>query len=114
VGQGVASCLQQQAAWERLWLWGIHATSPVLPHFAKSFGNTTTTASCDRLPYVATRADWATVKLGFGSNLRTNIDRYIRRIQKDNKCQFHRVRTPEQLQEFMVETLRDALRYDSA
>jgi len=103
VGQGVAACLRQQPAWQRVWLWGIHATSPVLPHFAKAFGNTATTASCDRLPYVATGSDWATVKLGFGSNLRTNIDRYIRRIQKDYKCQFHRVRTPEQLEEFMDE-----------
>ena len=101
VGQGVAACLQQQAAWQRLWLWGIHATSPVLPHFMKAFGEAATALSCDQLPYVATRADWATVKLGFGSNLRTNIDRYIRRIQKDYKCQFHRVRTPEQLEEFM-------------
>jgi CelD/BcsL family acetyltransferase involved in cellulose biosynthesis len=101
VGQEVAACIQQHPGWERVWLWGIHANSPVLPHFTKAFGDTATALPCDRLPYVATRADWATVKLGFGSNLRTNIDRYIRRIQKDYKCQFSRVRTPEQLEEFM-------------
>jgi len=101
VGQEVAASIQRDTTWQRLWLWGIHANSPVLPHFAKAFGNTATTASCDRLPYVATGSDWATVKLGFGSNLRTNIDRYIRRIQKDYKCQFHRVRTSGQLEEFM-------------
>jgi CelD/BcsL family acetyltransferase involved in cellulose biosynthesis len=101
VGQAVAASIQRDPNWQRLWLWGIHANSPVLPHFTKTFGEAATTASCDRLPYVTTRADWATVKLGFGSNLRTNIDRYIRRIQKDYKCQFHRVRTPEQLEEFM-------------
>jgi CelD/BcsL family acetyltransferase involved in cellulose biosynthesis len=101
VGQAVAACLQQQPAWQRVWLWGIHSSSPVLPHFTKAFGEAATALPCDRLPYVATRADWATVKLGFGDNLRTNIDRYIRRIQKDYKCQFHRVRTPEQLEEFM-------------
>jgi len=101
VGQLVAACIQRETAWQRLWLWGIHANSPVLPHFMKAFGEAATALPCDRLPYVATRADWATVKLGFGSNLRTNIDRYIRRVQKDYKCQFHRVRTPEQLEEFM-------------
>jgi hypothetical protein len=101
VGKEVATSIQRDTTWQRLWLWGIHANSPVLPHLAKALGEATTTVSCDRLPYVATRADWATVKLGFGSNLRTNIDRYIRRIQKDYKCQFHRVRTSEQLEEFM-------------
>ena len=101
VGQGVAACIQQQTAWQRVWLWGIHASSPVLPHFMEAFGKAARALPCDRLPYVATRADWATVKLGLGSNLRTNIDRYIRRIQKDYKCQFSRVSTPEQLEEFM-------------
>jgi CelD/BcsL family acetyltransferase involved in cellulose biosynthesis len=101
VGQAVAASIQRDPNWQRLWLWGIHANSPVLPHFMKVFGEAATVRPCDRLPYVATRADWATVKLGLGSNLRTNIDRYIRRIQKDYKCQFHRVRTPEQLEEFM-------------
>lgn len=80
---------------------GGHANSPVLAHLMKAFGEAATVLPCDRLPYVATRTDWATVKLGFGSNLRTNIDRYIRRIQKDYKCQFSRVRTSEQLEEFM-------------
>ncbi len=101
VGQGVAACIQQQAAWQRLWLWGVHANSPVLAHLMKAFGTAATVLPCDRLPYVTTRADWATVKLGLGSNLRTNIDRYIRRIQKDYKCEFSSVRTSEQLEEFM-------------
>jgi CelD/BcsL family acetyltransferase involved in cellulose biosynthesis len=101
VGQEIATCLQQQSGWQRLWLWGIHADSPVLPHFAKTFGNALTVVPCDRLPYVSTSSDWATVKRGFGANLRTNIDRYIRRIQKEYKCQFYRVRSPEQLEEFM-------------
>lgn len=101
VGQAVAACIQQQTGWQRVWLWGIHASSPVLPHFTKALGDVATTHSCDRLPYVPTRTDWATVKLGFGSNLRTNIDRYIRRVQKDYKCEFYRVQTPEQLEEFM-------------
>ena len=101
VGQAVAASIQRDPTWQRLWLWGIHANSPVFPHFTKTFGEPATTASCDRLPYLTTRADWATMKLGLGSNLRTNIDRYIRRIQKDYTCQFLRVRTPEQLEEFM-------------
>lgn len=101
VGQGVAAFIQQQTGWQRLWLWGIHANSPVLPHFMKGFGKAARALSCDQLPYIATRADWATVKLGLGSNIRTNIDRYIRRIQKDYKCQFNRIRTPEELEEFM-------------
>jgi CelD/BcsL family acetyltransferase involved in cellulose biosynthesis len=101
VGQAVAACIQQQPLWHRLWLWGIDTTSPVLPHLTKTFGGSAAVRPCDRLPYLATSSDWATVKLGFGSNLRTNIDRYIRRIQKEYKCQFCRVRTPEQLEEFM-------------
>ena len=101
VGRVVAACIQRETAWQRLWLWGIHANSPVLPHLMEAFGKAARALPCDRLPYIATRTDWATVKLGFGSNLRTNIDRYVRRIQKDYKCQFHRVCTPEQLEEFM-------------
>ena len=101
VGQVVAASIQRDTTWQRLWLWGIHANSPVLPHVLKAFGAAATALPCDRLPYVATHSDWATVKLGLGSNLRTNIDRYIRRIQKDYTCQFERVRTPEQLEEFM-------------
>ncbi len=101
VGQAVAARIQQQPLWHRLWLWGIDTRSPVLPHFTKAFGGSAAVLPCDRLPYLATRSDWATVKLGFGANLRTNIDRYIRRIQKDYKCQFCCVRTPEQLEEFM-------------
>ena len=101
VGQAVAASIQRDPTWQRLWLWGVHANSPVFPHFMKVFGEAATAFPCDRLSYVATHADWATVKLGLGSNLRTNIDRYIRRIQKDYTCQFLRVRTPEQLEEFM-------------
>lgn len=106
VGEAVATCIQQQPAWHRIWLWGIHATSPVLPYFSKVFGCEATVVPCDKLPYVSTNVDWAAVKLGFGSNLRTNIDRYIRRIEKQYKCRFVRVQTLEQVDEFMETFVR--------
>ncbi len=106
VGQVVAACIQQQPVWHRLWLWGIDMTSPVFPHFTKAFGDSATTHPCDRLPYVATRSDWATVRLGFGANFRTKIEQYLRRTQKDYKCQFCCVRTPEQFEEFMEAFVR--------
>ncbi len=106
VGEAVAKCIRQQSTWHRIWLWGIHATSPVLPHFAKAFGSEAAVNPCDRLPYISTDVDWAAVKLGFGSNLRTNIDRYIRRIEKQYKCRFVRVETSEQVDEFMEAFVR--------
>lgn len=106
VGEAVALCIRQQPAWHRIWLWGIHANSPVLPHFTGVFGSAVTVAPCDRLPYISTNLDWAAVKSGFGANLRTNIDRYIRRIEKQYKCQFNRVQTMEQVDEFMEAFVR--------
>jgi CelD/BcsL family acetyltransferase involved in cellulose biosynthesis len=46
------------------------------------------------------------VKSRFGANLRANIDRYVRRIQKQHKCEFSRVQTLEQVDEFMEAFVR--------
>jgi len=106
VGEAVALCLRQQPAWHRIWLWGIHRDSPVLPHFTSALGSEAQVVPCDSLPYISTNADWSSVKRGLGSNLRTNIDRYIRRIEKHYKCEFRCVQTMEQLDEFMESFVR--------
>jgi CelD/BcsL family acetyltransferase involved in cellulose biosynthesis len=102
VGRSMAAFIRAHAGWNRLWLWGIHADSPVLPHFQQVFGERATTGQCDRLLYVSTNVDWTEVKSGFGNNLRKRIDYYIRHLKRDYEFRFCRVDTLEQVDEFMA------------
>jgi len=87
----IARFIGNRRNWDRLWLWGIPASSPTLHHFVKALGNRATCNSTDRAQYVDTSTDWETFKQSVGKSSRENIIKHTRRIFKNYSCQFRRV-----------------------
>lgn len=106
VAKAVAQRLKQCRDWDRLYLWGIPQDSKTLPHFQNELGLKSKVIVCDQAPYLDVDQSWESLKQEMGSNLRTNIDRYGRRLSKLYDCRFRSAETPEELETGLDEFIR--------
>jgi CelD/BcsL family acetyltransferase involved in cellulose biosynthesis len=106
VAKAIAQQLKQNREWDRLLLWGIPQDSKIYQHFQKEFGGKGRATVCDQMQSLDVEQSWETLKQEMGSNLRTNIDRYSRRMAKLYDCRFRSVETSEELETGLNEFIR--------
>lgn len=106
VAEAVAALLNQSAAWDRLCLNRIPASSGVLPHLCAALGNDARISPEGRAHYIRTDADWEAVLAQTSRSTRKNLLYETRRLFKSYDCRFQRVMTADDLENAMDALVR--------
>jgi CelD/BcsL family acetyltransferase involved in cellulose biosynthesis len=101
VCEAMAAKVLQDRSVDRLWLSEIPITSIALPHFRRAIGEQHHLAICNRSHYVDTRITWNEFNASLGKSTRAKLARCTRRLYSLGSCEFHCVKTSDELEPAM-------------
>lgn len=102
VSTAVAGWLRTQKRWDRLWLWGVPATSNVLRQFRVALGPRARTWACDHAPGLDTSGDWPTTQHCFAHD----VERQLRQVFSEPRALAVRVQHPDELKSALDDLVR--------